>query len=140
AAGDEMCGTEKRSRFPAHPRNPTFLHSMDPLSNIEEPLVQTCPSCGAQIDVSEQEPLSAILCPVCGAPSVVAATIDHFELLDELGRGGMGVVYRAQDTSLDRPVALKLLRKSDSANPDQISQLETEASITASINHPHVVK
>jgi eukaryotic-like serine/threonine-protein kinase len=113
---------------------------MDPMSNIEEPLVQTCPSCGAEIDVSEQEPLSAIICPVCGAPSVVAATIDHFELLDELGRGGMGVVYRAQDTSLDRPVALKLLRKSETTGPEQIAQLETEAAITASINHPHVVK
>jgi predicted RNA-binding Zn-ribbon protein involved in translation (DUF1610 family) len=113
---------------------------MDPMSNIEEPLVQTCPSCGAQIDVTEQEPLSAILCPVCGAPSVVAATIDHFELTDELGRGGMGVVYRAQDTSLDRPVALKLLRKTENTGPEQIAQLETEAAITASINHPHVVK
>jgi len=110
------------------------------MSNIEEPLVQTCPSCGAEIDVSEEEPLSAILCPVCGAPSVVAASIDHFELLDELGRGGMGVVYRAQDTSLDRPVALKLLRKSETTGPEQIAQLETEAAITASINHPHVVK
>jgi len=113
---------------------------MDPMSHIEEPLVQTCPNCGAEIDVSEQEPLSAIICPVCGAPSVVAATIDHFELLDELGRGGMGVVYRAQDTSLDRPVALKLLRKSETTGPEQIAQLETEAAITASINHPHVVK
>jgi hypothetical protein len=113
---------------------------MDPMSNIEEPLVQTCPSCGAAIDVSEQEPLSAILCPVCGAPSVVAATIDHFELQDELGRGGMGVVYRAQDTSLDRSVALKLLRKSETTGPEEIAQLETEAAITASINHPHVVK
>ena len=106
----------------------------------EEPLIQTCPDCGTEIDVSDEEPLSAVLCPTCGSPSAVHTQIDHFELVDVLGRGGMGVVYRANDTSLDRPVALKLLKKSEGASDGQIAQLATEASITASINHPHVVK
>lgn len=110
------------------------------MADTEEPLVQTCPDCGTAIDVSDEEPLSAVICPTCGTPSVVAMQIDHFELVDVLGRGGMGVVYRAQDTSLDRPVALKLLKKSEGASDEQIQQLATEAAITASINHPHVVK
>ena len=91
------------------------------------------------MDVTDLEPLAAVTCPVCGAPAVIAATIDHFELVEVIGHGGMGAVYKAHDTSLDRFVALKLLRKS-SGSAEQIAQLETEASITASINHPHVVR
>ncbi|EDY18612.1 serine/threonine protein kinase [Chthoniobacter flavus Ellin428] len=91
------------------------------------------------MDVTDVEPLSAVVCPTCGAPSTVSTMIDHFELVDMLGHGGMGAVYKAHDTSLDRMVALKLLKKS-SGTPEQIKQLETEAAITASINHPHVVR
>jgi len=91
------------------------------------------------MDVTDVEPLSAVTCPECGSPSVITATIDHFELVDVIGHGGMGAVYKAHDTSLDRDVALKLLRKS-SGSPEQIAQLATEAAITASINHPHVVR
>ena len=82
------------------------------MAETDEPLIQQCPECGELIDVSDQEPLSAVLCPSCGAPSVIATHIDQFELVDVLGRGGMGVVYRAQDTSLDRSVALKLMSSS----------------------------
>ncbi len=91
------------------------------------------------MDVTDVEPLSAVVCPACGAPTTVSTLIDHFELIDMLGHGGMGAVYKAHDTSLDRDVALKLLKKS-SGTPEQIRQLETEAAITASINHPHVVR
>src|SRR6201994_1313521 len=91
------------------------------------------------MDVSDVEPLSAVVCPSCGAPTTVSSMIDHFQLVDMLGHGGMGAVYKAHDTSLDRMVALKLLRKS-SGSAEQIQQLETEAAITASINHPHVVR
>jgi len=122
-------------RFTQTPSLNRFL-----MDEPDAPLTQTCPDCGTVIDVSEQEPLSAVICPTCGSPSAVQMKIDHFELVDVLGRGGMGVVYRAHDTSLDRPVALKLLRKSEGASEEQIAQLATEASITASINHPHVVK
>lgn len=106
---------------------------------VDEPLIQNCPDCGAEMDVTDVEPLSAVVCPVCGAPTTVSTLIDHFELVDMLGHGGMGAVYKAHDTSLDRMVALKLLKKS-SGTPEQIKQLETEAAITASINHPHVVR
>jgi hypothetical protein len=112
---------------------------VEPNTAPDEPLLQNCPTCGAAMDVSDVEPLSAVACPECGAPSVVSSTIDHFELVDVIGHGGMGAVYKAHDTSLDRYVALKLLRKS-SGSPEQIAQLETEAAITASINHPHVVR
>lgn len=110
------------------------------MAETDEPLIQQCPACGELIDVSALEPLSTVVCPSCDAPSVIATHIDQFELLDILGRGGMGVVYRAQDTSLDREVALKLLRKCEGATEEQIAQLANEAAITAAINHPNVVK
>ncbi len=123
------------------PDSPFTLQTIavDNDTNVDEPLIQNCPDCGAAMDVSEVEPLSAVICPTCGAPTTVSSMIDHFQLVDMLGHGGMGAVYKAHDTSLDRMVALKLLRKS-SGSAEQIKQLETEAAITASINHPHVVR
>jgi hypothetical protein len=112
---------------------------VEPNADPDEPLLLNCPDCGTVMDVSEVEPLAAVVCPNCGAPTTVPTTIDHFELTAVIGHGGMGAVYKAYDSSLDRYVALKLLRKS-SGSPEQIQQLETEAAITASINHPHVVR
>jgi serine/threonine protein kinase len=71
---------------------------------------------------------------------MISDHIAHYQLLEVVGRGGMGVVYKALDTSLDRLVALKVLRKDHSQNADLVAQLETEAAITASINHPFVVR
>src|SRR5258707_583861 len=70
----------------------------------------------------------------------VRRTFNHFELQEVLGSGGMGAVYLALDQNLHRPVALKLLREEHSKSPDLIASFEKEAAITASINHPHVVK
>jgi serine/threonine protein kinase len=60
--------------------------------------------------------------------------------MNELGRGGTGAVYRAFDESLERDVALKLLRREYFHNPEFLANLESEAAITASISHPNVVK
>ena len=103
-------------------------------------IIQTCTSCGALIDISDEEPFAAIHCPACGTAQRVRRNFDHFELQEELGAGGMGKVYRALDTKLNRPVALKVLRKEYSADLSFVAQFEKEASITASINHPNVVK
>ena len=63
---------------------------------------------------------------------------DRYEVLEPIGQGGMGTVYRARDRSLDREVALKVLRAEASA-PDWASRLEREARILARLEHPGVV-
>src|SRR5579862_8609640 len=103
-------------------------------------LIQECSTCGALLDVSGEEPFALMHCPTCGAAMRVRRNFDHFEIQEELGAGGMGTVYRAQDMTLNRPVALKLLHRAHSENPEYIQQFQKEAATTASINHPHVVK
>ncbi|MHA3769942.1 protein kinase domain-containing protein [Verrucomicrobiota bacterium sgz303538] len=102
--------------------------------------LQTCPSCQSVLDITGVEPLARVECPTCGTAVVVSQFIAHYELIEIVGRGGMGVVYKARDTNLDRYVALKVLRKDHSQNAELVAQLDTEAAITASINHPHVVR
>jgi hypothetical protein len=116
------------------------MNTAEPSPDTEDdPLIQLCSACGVAIDISEEEPLAQITCPACGAEETVSGIVDKFELQEIVGRGGMGVVYKAYDSGLDRYVALKLMR-SDKANRSVVEQLEKEASITASINHPHVVR
>ena len=110
------------------------------MSEATEPVIQTCTACGVLIDVTDEEPFALTHCPGCGTAQRVRRTFDHFELQEVLGAGGMGSVYRALDTSLNRPVALKLLRKEFSADQEFVGKFEKEAAITASINHPNVVR
>ena len=110
------------------------------MSDEIDSVIQTCTACGTLIDVSDEEPFALMHCATCGAAQRVRRTFDHFELQEVLGSGGMGAVYRALDTSLNRPVALKLLRKEFSADQEFVGKFEKEAAITASINHPNVVR
>ena len=64
----------------------------------------------------------------------------HYEIAEEIGRGGMSQVYRALDPSLDRQVALKVLLARFSGDDERLQQFEKEAQITASFTHPNVVK
>ncbi len=66
------------------------------------------------------------------------ANIGTFEILGELGRGGMGVVYRALDPRLDREVALKVLPPEIASDPDRLQRLRREARLLASLNHPNI--
>ncbi len=102
--------------------------------------VQACPNCTTLVDISEQEPLAKFDCPNCGEPMRASRKYNHFTIVEHLGTGGMGAVYKALDRNLNRMVALKLLRKELSADESYITKLEDEARITASINHPFVVK
>ncbi len=102
--------------------------------------VLSCPACGTKVDASKAEPLARVACPHCGEKLRVERSFDNFLLLETLGTGGMGTVYKARDVQLDRLVALKLLRSEPGSTADPTSQLQHEARVTASINHPHVVK
>lgn len=97
--------------------------------------VQVCPACSTRIATSGIEPLAGIVCPSCGQESRVECTFDHFRIVETLGVGGMGAVYKAHDQTLDRFVALKLLR-----GDADTAALQHEARLTASVNHPNVVK
>ncbi len=64
--------------------------------------------------------------------------IGRYEILDEVGRGGMGIVYRGYDPKLDRPVAIKVLAAQVSSDRHQVLRFEREARTLARFNHPHV--
>ena len=64
----------------------------------------------------------------------------HYEIHGILGEGGQGIVYRALDTKLNRPVAIKVMKRQYSSDPSFVSRFESEARITASLNHPNIVK
>ena len=72
-------------------------------------------------------------------PEEIAALFPQFEILEIIGRGGMGAVYRARQPSLDRDVAIKLLPPEAAADPAFAARFANEARILAQLQHPHIV-
>src|SRR5688572_4363479 len=70
---------------------------------------------------------------------LIGRRVDHFEVRGMLGQGGMGTVYLAHDLSLERPVAIKVLRRELGDNPDLVGRLVLEARAQARLQHPNVV-
>jgi serine/threonine protein kinase/Tol biopolymer transport system component len=73
-----------------------------------------------------------------GEPTLTGQKLGVYDILDLLGVGGMGEVYRARDTKLDRDVALKVLPPLFSADPERLARFEREARLLASLNHPNI--
>ena len=68
----------------------------------------------------------------------VGARLGHYQVTALIGEGGMGQVYQATDTTLDRNVALKVLPDAFTADPDRLARFELEAKVLASLNHPNI--
>ena len=71
-------------------------------------------------------------------PLEVGSRLGHYNVTALTGEGGMGQVYRATDTTLDRDVALKVLPDAFTADPDRLARFEREAKVLASLNHSNI--
>jgi len=100
----------------------------------------TCQACQTKVFIpGNLEPLSTVPCSKCGNPIMMPMMLRHFELRSLIGKGGMGKVYRAWDTVLERLVAVKVMRKELAEDPQLLASFYREARACASLNHTNII-
>jgi len=112
---------------------------------MEKPVAEkivtvACPSCRNIIDITGLEPGDRITCPYCSNQFPITRQFGNFLLERQLGSGGMGAVYLGQDVTLNRVVAVKVLKPELMADQKFLATFLREAEITASLNDPNIVQ
>ena len=98
-----------------------------------------CTGCGTVLDVEGVEAFSEVVCPNCESSMRVPVPFGPFLMVDVLGRGGMGAVYKAYDPSLDRYVAIKIILREYGEDAKALAGFHREARAAAALNHTHIV-
>lgn len=98
-----------------------------------------CVHCGEVLEVSDFHVFEEIECPVCEGLNTVPGRFGNYFLLRELGQGGMGSVFLARDSQLNRQVALKVLNPKFGRDPAFVEALLKEAKAAAALNHKNIV-
>jgi hypothetical protein len=100
----------------------------------------TCIHCGTVLNIADREPFTPIQCTKCHNSFPVPAQLGDYILLDKLGQGGMGSVFRGFDPKLKRSVAVKVMHRKLGGNQEFTGQFLREAQTLASLNNPNVVQ
>lgn len=99
-----------------------------------------CPGCGAKLFLAgDMAPLSTTACNKCGAQVMMPMRLRQFELRAAIASGGMGTVYRAVDTTLEREVAVKLMKREMMEEPQAVDSFAREARACAQLNHTNII-
>ncbi len=100
--------------------------------------IKPCPQCGTGVKFKVDTSSNLRSCPHCGY--VLPNQVAHFKLLHIIGSGGMGAVYLGLDTSLERNVAVKVMREEFAKNQQFVDSFLREARAAAALNHPNVAQ
>ena len=99
-----------------------------------------CGGCGSKVFISTAlPPLTTTPCTKCGHPVMLPLKLRQFELRSVIASGGMGTVYRSFDTTLEREVAVKLMRREFASDPESVRQFSREARACARLNHTNII-
>ena len=111
------------------------------MSEASKPLkMVTCPGCDAKTFIpGDLPPLGSEPCKKCGHAIMMPMQLRQFELRSKIASGGMGIVYRAWDTTLERLVAVKLMKKELLDDPAMLESFYVEARACAKLNHTNII-